>query len=317
MRSGLTRRSAIAIALIPATVRAAPGQAFQVIVAVDRTGLPTSAWLDAIRDRVSAEELAAVSRTARPLSPDEQQWAALVRQVAPVWFKGVEALNAPFRKVSPPRTVKIVLGHGGGDDAFGTRPDVTAFDLSSLVGAYSERSAESRSALMMRLLSHEYTHLLAGPQLDRLGWSEAWAEARPFRRALRTLYNEGLGNLRSLEGDERWVSPSGEPTARAREALARLQPVMAQRLQALSADPDPQAAKALLRNISQGPFDGKWGALPVALWLAQDTSFAPDRIARWVEAGPGGILELAVLHGDPSLADAYRDLLVKAQSLRR
>lgn len=315
MSTGASRRStlaALSLVLAPPAALAASRQAYEIVLAVDGAGRPTRPWLDAIRDRVSAEEMAAVAASAKPLSTDELRWVELIRQITPVWFKGVDRLNAPFRHVSPPRTVKIVLGHEGGDDAFGLRPDVTAFDLSSLVGAYSDRSAEARAALMTRLLSHEYTHLLVGPQLDRLGWSETWAEQHPFRRALRTFYNEGLGNLRSLEGDDRWVSAAGEPSVRAREALAKLQPIMIQRLQALRADPDPQAAKALLRNISQGPFDGKWGALPIALWLAQDTGFEPARIAPWVEAGPGRILELAVKHGDPALTPAYRDLLASA-----
>ncbi len=183
-----------------------------------------------------------------------------------------------------------------------------AFDLSVLSKAYADRDEAAREALMSRLLSHEYTHLLAGPFLDSLGWTEAWATARPYRWALRVLYNEGLGNMRSVEGDARWTLPSGQPTDRGRDALARLTPILAERLQALAGDPAPDVAKDLLRNISQGPFAGKWGALPVALWLAADTRFQPGRIARWVEAGPPGVLQLAAAHADPAYAAVFETL---------
>jgi hypothetical protein len=67
-------------------------------------------------------------------------------------------------------------------------------------------------------------------------------------------------------------------------------------------------AKNLLRNISQGPFAGKWGALPIALWLAADSGFQPDRIAHWVEAGPPGMLRLAAVYADPAYAAVFERL---------
>ncbi|HEX3458331.1 MAG TPA: hypothetical protein VHR97_10295 [Candidatus Baltobacteraceae bacterium] len=284
------------------------GQRLEVVLAIEPTGRPARAWLDAIRDRVSANELAQLAATARPLTADEQDWADMIGRVAPVWFAGVARLNAPFRSVTPPARPKVVLGRGGGDDAFGTPPDVMAFDLSALAAAYDDHAEAARKALMSRLLSHEYTHLLAVPFLNSIGWTEAWAGVRPYRRALRVLYNEGLGNMRSVEGDARWTVPSGQPTDRAREALARLTPVLAERLQALAADPAPDVAKNLLRNISQGPFAGKWGALPIALWLAADSGFQPDRIAHWVEAGPPGMLRLAAVYADPAYAAVFERL---------
>ena len=232
----------------------------------------------------------------------------MIGWIAPLWFAGVARLNAPFRDVTPPARTQIVLGHGGGDDAFGATPDVMAFDLSALAKVYADYDERARESLMSRLLSHEYTHLLAVPYLNSLGWTEAWAAARPYRWALRVLYNEGLGNMRSVEGDARWTMPSGQPTDRARETLARLTPILAERLGALAGDPAPDVAKDLLRNISQGPFAGKWGALPIALWLAADTGFEPSRIAVWVEAGPPGMLQLAAAHADSAYAAAFERL---------
>ncbi len=148
---------------------AAQRQRLDVVLAIDPAGRPARTWLDVIRDRVSADELAEIAATARPLTPDEQGWADLVDRIAPVWFAGVAQLNAPFRHVTPPAQTQVVLGHGGGDDAFGAPPDIIAFDLSALAKAYADHDKAAREALMARLLSHEYTHLLVGPFLDSLG----------------------------------------------------------------------------------------------------------------------------------------------------
>lgn len=74
--------------------------------------------------------------------------------------------------------------------------------------------------------SYDQTSLITGKCWRDRSWTasagrEAWAEARPYRYALRVLYNEGR-NLRSVEGDVRWTFPSGQPTDRARATLARL-----------------------------------------------------------------------------------------------
>jgi len=227
---GVSRRTALAVLAAAPAVAAARPQGLQVILAVDAAGRPTAPWLDAIRDRVSASELAAIAATPKPLSPDERAWADLIGEAAPAWRAAIPRLNAPFRHVAPPRAVKVVLGNQGGDDAFGVGPDVTAFDLAALAGGYGMADPAANRRLMGRLLSHEYTHLLINPYLARIGWTPDWAARDPFLAALRTLYNEGLGNLRSIEGDARWITAAGAPSERAVEALARLQPVLLDRL---------------------------------------------------------------------------------------
>ena len=83
-------------------------QRLDVVLAIDpTTGRPTRPWLDAIRGRVSAAELAEIAATARPLTPDEQGWADLIDRIAPVWFTGVKQLNAPFRYVTPPARPRL------------------------------------------------------------------------------------------------------------------------------------------------------------------------------------------------------------------
>ncbi len=310
-KTAISRRSALltlAAALAPLPASAVGRQTFKVIVAVDQHGRVRPVWIDAIRDRISEADLATVRATAKPLSAEETAWIAFVREVAPAWFKRLPQLNAPFPRVTPPRAVRIVLGNQGGDDAFGVGPDIVAFDLSSLAKAYGTDRNKALQ-IMPRLLSHEYTHLLINPYLAGIGWSPEWAAQDPFLLALRTLFNEGIANMRSIEGAETWVTPSGQLTAMAQDTLTKLQPILIERLRGLRADPSPDLAKTLLRNISQGPFAGKWGALPIALWLATDTGFAPEKIAGWVDKTPAGILLLAVKMADPQYQPAFQDLL--------
>ena len=45
-----------------------------------------------------------------------------------------------------------------------------------------------------------------------------------------------------------------------------------------------------------GAFDRKWGALPVALWLAKEASRSDDALRQFVENGPDGIWAIADRH---------------------
>lgn len=112
----------------------------------------------------------------------------------------------------------------------------------------------------------------------------------PFEAALWACLTEGVGNYRSLS--RKWVTKSGELTPHAETVLARLQPVFVERLAALRHADDAEAP-ALLRGLSMGPFQEKWGALTVALWLAQEAKGNDANLQKWVAAGPAGVLRLA------------------------
>jgi hypothetical protein len=284
-----------------------------IVPGLDGNGRPTREWIDAIRDRVDASELAAIMQTARPLSVDESAWRMQFESEAAVWCASIPRLNAPFPHVTPPRQARILLGNQGGGDGFTHEPDDVAIDLGEMSRAYANVASEARPALIQRLLAHEYTHLLLHRQLDATGWSEASVADDAFLTALRTLYNEGIANYRSID-NERWIAADRELTQHARETLVALQPVMIERLQGLLARPSPEDASHLLRNISQGPLERKWGAIPIALWLAAATHGNPRRIAAWIEAMPDGILALAVQFGDPQHREAFVHLLDEARA---
>jgi hypothetical protein len=98
-----------------------------------------------------------------------------------------------------------------------------------------------------------------------------------------------------------WVTPSGDLTPRAQEALEELEPIFVDRLRRLRTASDTDEGE-LRQGLSSGPFAKKWGALPVALWLAQEAKGDGRRLRWWVRAGSDGVLDLARHHLDAGLA---------------
>ncbi len=279
-------------------------------------GLPNERWINAIVDRVDSETLARIRSTKRPFTDAEQGWAQLVEREAATICPRFEPINAAFQTVRPPRRLRILMGNQAGDDAFTAGRDTITFDLGVFAKAYGV--SDGRGDLVGRLLLHEYSHLLLVPYMNRIGWSAERAGRDPFLQAVRILYNEGIANLRSID-DPKWVGPDGAPTPYARSIVAALEPVMIERLQRLEANPAPEEAARLLRNISQGPFAGKWGAVPIAVWLQAETGGSAERLRQWVEPGPQGILALAARNASPGGRQAFRRLLdaVPAHVARR
>jgi hypothetical protein len=292
---------------------ASAARRISVTVAIDRNGRPTPQWIGLIKDRIDANELAGVRMNPRALSGDDNQWIALIRQGAPEWMKAVGQLDASFRPApAPPASIAVVIGADGGDDAFWTAPDIIAFDLSALGNAYGTSDPAGHPAQIDRLLSREYTRLRLNAYLAGVGWSPEQVARDPFLAALRGLYVQGLATLRGIEGNPRWLAPDGTPTPEAKKVLAELQPVMVERLKGLLVNRSPDASNAWLREMTQGPLNRRWGALPMALWLASDTNYESGRIATWIEGNPDGILQLAAGQADRKYQRAFADLQAAA-----
>jgi hypothetical protein len=252
-------------------------------------GSITPEWKEAIRDRHSEESLNAVAQKARVMSADESKWSSLIEQRMQSWREMIDSLRLPFVDISPPDTVTILLGNQGGNDAFSPSPSTICFDLSQLYSEYGGALSDMNRKRIDKFFAHEFTHVL----------HKAWAMKHslqlqtPLDIALWECLKEGLGNYRSLS--DRWVSPTGEPTDHALDVLRRLQPIFVERLSALRRASDKEAPR-LLEGLSMGPFDQKWGALTVALWLAQEAKGNDGNLQKWVETGPSGVLELARMY---------------------
>ncbi|MEN8374563.1 MAG: hypothetical protein ABFS34_03875 [Gemmatimonadota bacterium] len=256
------------------------------VVGVERDGSVTEEWVDVLGVFHSEAELPAMLEDRHPLTDDEAAWVALIRSHEGTWSSAVDSLRVPFGSVAPPPRVLVVMGNVGGQDGFAPSDTTIAFDVRRLAKLYGGAAEASNANRIDRFFAHEFTHLL----------HKAWRKEHPIDlvtpldRALWECLKEGVGNYRSLSA--RWVTPRGDLTTRARETLDRLQIVFVERLAALEHASD-EDAEALLEGLSMGPFTEKWGALTVALWLAQEARGEDILLKRWIDAGPSGILTLA------------------------
>lgn len=230
-----------------------------------------------------------------PLSDAEAAWLEQVRARRDIWEGRIDALCAPFEGVHPPRTLALVVGNQNGEDAFGLGEDVIYFDLSALARTYGAGGEPANAGRLDRLFDHEATHVL------HWRWERTHPQpvSTPLERALWAMAREGLGNLRSLS--ETWVGARGELTPLAREALTELEPILAERLEKL-AHATTEEEGALTAGLSSGPFRRKWGALPVALWLAEESRGDDQVLRSFVSSGSVGVLALAERHLAPGLA---------------
>ena len=273
-------------------------------VAVDAQGELGPAWLAAIEDRVTKDALARIKQERRPLSPAELAWLERFRENLPRWAARAPALHVPFDGVVAPARVSLLFGNRGGDDGFTSGDHTIAVDLGAWVHAYGEATAPGNDERIQRILSHEYTHLL----------SRAWEKMHrvprdtPLERALWTCFHEGLGNYRSLS--EKWRTPGGALTDHARAALARLEPIFVEKMAALTLASKAAQEEQLLAGIDRGRFDQKWGAVTVALWLADEARGDDRNLKPWVDAGPAGVLTLARRHLSPDRARRLPRILV-------
>ena len=112
---------------------------------------------------------------------------------------------------------------------------------------------------------------------------------------------EGLGNYYSLSA--RWRPTGQSPAPLTTKALEELQPRFVARMTALACA-DSVTAVPLLADLSSGPFDQKWGALPVALWLLADVETDSNALHAFATAGPIGVWTLAQRHLPGNLADS-------------
>jgi hypothetical protein len=288
----------LALAVAPAAAPAQPATSFELWVEVGANGAPGDLWLEMLRKRLPPSEVTAAAALRRPISADERAWIEAIRSRLRYWPDRLPELAAPFEPVTPPAEVRIVLGNRGGDDAFTHEPTTIGFDLSRLADEYGDASTAENLGRIDRLFEHEYTHLL----------HKAWAPAHPqpgespFELALVEMWTEGLGNYRSMS--ERWRATAGNYSRPARNALDDLAPVLVERLTALACA-TPEQARPLTADLARGPFEKKWGALPVALWLDAEASSSPESLRRFVQEGVAGLTALASRRLPPPLAARF------------
>ena len=253
-------------------------------------GSASREWLAALEPRLATEEFAAVKARKKPLGAAEKKWLALLADAARAWSARRANLQIPFGKTKAPEKLSILAGNQGGDDGFTYLENVICLELAALVENYGDAASAENRARLFRILDHEYTHLLHHEWFRR----HPPDLSTPFGRALRDLLAEGIGNYRSLSA--KWLDERGTLTARARAALDELAPVFAERLTRLRHARTAEEEAVLTENLSRGQFERKWGALTIALWLAEEAQGDERKLRRWIERGPRGVIRLARKH---------------------
>lgn len=251
---------------------------------VDKTGAVTKAWLTQDTEK-------------KTLTAKEQAWADLINKKRTIWTTQFDSIAVPFTNTKIPRDVSVVIGNRGGRDAFtftSEYPTTIFFNVSVLARSYGDATTIKNETRIDRIFSHEYTHLL------QYQWSlnNPYPLTTPLKQALNQSYKEGFGHFRSVSS--KWKDDNGMITQRAEHALIKLETVFVDRIIALNKANDVDAKK-LMRGLSTGPFNKKWGALTVALWLTKEAQGDDEKLQKWVNKGPRGILALANLHLPNSL----------------
>lgn len=267
------------------------------ILGVQLDGTPSAAWSQAIEDRIEPLQWEQIVSTKKTLTSAEREWMDKIKNEASAWWQvDVLKLHQPFLPtVTPPPSLQIVFGNQGGDDGFTGNGPFIYIDLSRWVGSYGSATSDNAGLRIRRILSHEYTHLLSKSLTHTLRWSVK----SPLDQVLWEMFHEGLGNYHSLS--DRWVTPKGTLTAHANETLDHLTPLLVDHLIGIKNAVNEAEVKRLMKELSAGPFDQKWGALPVALWLRQEAKGNYGMLNEWIAKGPEGIRELLQLHLSDSL----------------
>lgn len=246
-------------------------------------------WRDALVSRMSASKLDSMSQLKRSLTDHESGWVSLIRSKAARWNLYRDSLLAPFGYVSLPDTVYVLVGAFGVDDGFTYQYNVVCFDVSALFQNYGPANAHENDNRIDRLFSHEFTHLI----------HKSWAiqnrlELHTFSDSVlwECLY-EGIGMYRSLS--PKWFPENGVLPEEAARIIQDLYPQFVLHIGSALTVKNPSLSERLTitRNLSRGPVTKKWGALPVALWLALEARGTDSNLTRWLNAGPISVLRLA------------------------
>jgi hypothetical protein len=293
---------------VPASAQRSDAPAvIEVVAGTTPAGDASEPWLVLLRKRVPDEQYRSAAALRKALTPSEAAWASLVRSRAPAWEQMVPELALAYPTVQPPRRVHVVIGNRAGEDAFTHDAMTIGFDLASLQALYGDASAAENTARLDRFFRHEFNHVLQKAWLAQ----HPWPATTPLRIALLDIWAEGLGNYFSLS--EAWAPDGGRRSPATARALAELEPRLVARLSVLACA-TPEASGRLLKGLSSGPFDQKWGALPAALWLKEEPMPPSEALRRFVAAGPDGVWDLATRHLPAPLRDTLREAKAAAEA---
>ena len=265
----------------------------------------TAEWKDALRGRMDKQRIDSFAGLQRPLSAEEDAWKKMIVSKAATWNTYRDSLAVLFENIILPDTITVLLGYLGDDDGFTYIDRTVCLDLTALYRAYGKTDVPENNSRIDRIFAHEYTHLL------HKNWKIAnWATtSNPpviFKDSiLWECWYEGIGMYRSL--NPKWLPAGDSLPSVTTLALTELYPIFTERITTIEANPDltNEEKIKLNANLSRGPVNKKWGAFPVAIWLALEAKGNDKKLLYWIKRGPHSVIELATKYITP----VYREKL--------
>lgn len=246
-------------------------------------------WKSALGSRMRKEYIDSIALLKRALTTGEKGWEKLIASKITKWNAFKDSLAIPFIDVQISDTIYLLLGYRGNDDGFTYGYQTVCLDLTALNSEYGRADLPENNSRIDRIFAHEFTHLL-----HKLWAKKTEMKLQTFRDSVlwECLY-EGIGMYRSL--NPKWIPVNGELPEVSKTTLEKLYPVFVERLTtietktALTIDEKEQ----LHKNLSRGAVNQKWGAFPVAIWLALEANGDDRKLQQWLRGGPLSVIHLA------------------------
>lgn len=257
-------------------------------------------WKEALTKRKSSAVLDSLSSVVKEITKEEQEWINLIQSKTNKWNAIRDSIKAPFKNITLNDTITVLLGYQGGDDAFTPNSKTICLDVNTMHREYGSATKPVNDNRIDRIFAHEFTHLL----------HKQWAiknnlEIKSFKdQILWECVTEGFGMYRSMS--TKWFPVGDSLSATAEKIFLNLYPIFAERISKVVTNSNltKEEESALHANLSRGPMKRKWGALPVAVWLALEAKGNDENLVKWVNKGPDAIILLAekYLTGESKIA---------------
>jgi hypothetical protein len=253
------------------------------------TGNKLSAdWLNATRSRISKETFDSLTNLKRNFSSNEINWLNLLKSRSYNWKKFPDSLILPFGSLHIPDTIIVLAGHSWVDDAFTFGLNTVCFDLTALQQNYGDAGSAENLNRIDRLFAHECMHLFSKKWLQQKPWTPAnFQDSIVFE-----CWYEGLGMYRSLS--KKWLPEDSILPPVTLQVLDTLIPRLKHNLNRIY-NPDSlstQEKQAIFKNLSRGNIHQKWGAFPIAIWLALEAKGDDRNLSWFVSEGPPAVHKL-------------------------
>ncbi|WP_422092050.1 DUF5700 domain-containing putative Zn-dependent protease [Tenacibaculum ovolyticum] len=246
-------------------------------------------WKRVLVSRKRASKLDSLSNVVKQITKEEQGWITLIESKSNKWNTIRDSLKVPFQNIQLKDTISILLGYQGGDDAFTYKNKTICLDVNALNKAYGSAKNSVNHNRIDRIFAHEFTHLL----------HKKWAkknnlELNTFKdQILWECVTEGFGMYRSMS--DKWFPIGDSLSLTSKNTFKNLYPKFAKRIIKVSTHSNltTEEENNLYTNLSRGSMKKKWGALPVAVWLALEAKGNDENLVKWVNKGPDAIILLA------------------------